>query len=145
MFGKKKKFSSAKIDTLIGKNTTINGDLIFSGGLHVDGKIVGNVIAEEGSMAVLILSENGSIEGEVKVPNMILNGQIIGDVFGSNRVELAAKSCINGSVYYNLIEMAIGAEVNGGLVHTPYADIPKKLEHKSEDVNLDSSVVIDNN
>lgn len=133
MFGKKKKFSSAKIDTLIGKNTIINGDLIFTGGLHVDGKIVGNVIAEENSMAVLILSENGSIEGEVKVPNMVLNGKIVGDVFGSNRVELAQKSRINGSVYYNLIEMAIGAEVNGGLVHSPNMEVPKKLEDKSQE------------
>ncbi len=132
MFGKKKKFSSAKIDTLIGKNSIITGDLCFSGGLHVDGKIVGNVAAEEGSMAVLILSENGSIEGEVKVPNMVLNGKIVGDVFGSNRVELASKSRINGSVYYNLIEMAIGAEVNGGLIHSPNQQVQKKLEDKSQ-------------
>jgi len=132
MFGKKKKYSSAKIDTLIAKNTTINGDLIFSGGLHIDGKVVGNVIAEEGSLAVLSLSENGSIEGEVKVPNMVLNGKIVGDVFGSNRVELASKSRINGSVYYNLIEMAIGSEVNGGLVHSPNVEEQKKLEDMSQ-------------
>ncbi len=132
MFGKKQKFSSAKIDTLVGKNTVITGDLEFKGGLHVDGKIIGNVIAEEGSMAVIILSENGFIEGEVKVPNMVLNGKIIGDVFGSNRVELASKSRINGSVYYNLIEMAIGAEVNGGLIHSPNHDAQKKLEDKSQ-------------
>jgi len=138
MFGKKKKYSSAKIDTLIAKNTVINGDLIFSGGLHIDGKVVGNVIAEEGSLAVLSLSENGSIEGEVKVPNMVLNGKIVGDVFGSNRVELASKSRINGSVYYNLIEMAIGAEVNGGLVHSPNVNVQKKLEDKSQ-LNVDQT------
>ena len=143
MFSKKKKFSSAKIDTLIGKNTVINGDLIFTGGLHVDGKIVGNVIAEENSMAVLILSENGAIEGEVKVPNMVLNGKIVGDVFGSNRVELAQKSRVNGSVYYNLIEMAIGAEVNGGLVHTPNIETPKKLDDKSQE-NESQGLVSDN-
>jgi len=144
VFGKKKKFSSARIDTLIGKNTIITGDLVFSGGLHVDGKIIGNVIAEEESMAVLILSENGSIEGEVKVPNMVLNGKIVGDVFGSNRVELASKSRINGSVYYNLIEMAIGAEVNGGLVHSPNQEAQKKLEDMSSQENTSSNVVIDN-
>ncbi|MBT3204880.1 MAG: polymer-forming cytoskeletal protein [Gammaproteobacteria bacterium] len=133
MFGKKKNFNSARIDTLIGQGTVINGDLIFSGGLHVDGKIIGNVLAEEGTEAMLILSEFGSIEGEVKVPNMVLNGEIIGDVFGSVRVELAPKSRINGSVYYNLIEMAIGAEVNGGLVHESSEKIaPKQLEDKSE-------------
>ena len=127
MFGRKKGFSAARIDTLIGQGTEINGDLVFSGGLHVDGTIKGNVIAEEGSTAILILSEFGRIEGEVKVPNMVLNGEIIGDVYGSLRVELAPKSRIKGSVYYNLIEMAIGAEVNGGLVHQPHDAKPQKV------------------
>lgn len=132
MFGKKKNFNSARIDTLVGQGTVINGDLVFSGGLHVDGKIIGNVTVEEGSEALLILSEHGHIEGDVKVPNMILNGEIVGDVFGSNRVELAPRSRINGSVYYNLIEMAIGAEVNGGLVHESSENLaPKRLEDKS--------------
>ena len=132
MFGRKKGFSSARVDTLIGQGTVINGDLVFSGGLHVDGTIKGNVAAEEGSTALLILSEFGRIEGEVTVPNMVLNGEIIGDVFGSTRVELAPKARVKGSVYYNLIEMAIGAEVNGGLVHQPQgSNVPKRLEHKT--------------
>ena len=131
MFGKKKGFSAARIDSLIGQGTVITGDLVFSGGLHVDGTIKGNVAAEEGSTALLILSESGRIEGEVTVPNMVLNGEIVGDVFGSTRVELATKARVKGSVYYNLIEMAIGAEVNGGLVHQPQGDkLPKRLEHK---------------
>ena len=89
--------------------------------------------AEEGSTALLILSEFGKIEGEVKVPNMVLNGEIVGDVYGETRVELAPKARVNGSVYYNLIEMAIGAEVNGGLVHQPQgSQLPKRLEDKSE-------------
>jgi cytoskeletal protein CcmA (bactofilin family) len=132
MFGRKKSFSAARIDSLIGQDTEVNGDVVFSGGLHVDGKIKGNVVAEEGSTAILILSEFGCIEGEVKVPNMVLNGEIIGDVYGSTRVELAPKSRIKGSVYYNLIKMAMGAEVNGGLVHQPQgSQLPKRLEDKS--------------
>lgn len=132
MFGRKKNFNTARIDTLIGQGTVIRGDLSFSGGLHVDGRIIGNVHAEDDSDALLILSEFGQIEGDVKAPNMVLNGEIIGDVFASNRVELAPKSRINGSVYYNLIEMAIGAEVNGGLVHETSEDrSPKRLEDKS--------------
>ena len=133
MFGKKKGFNAARIDTLVGQGTKITGDLVFSGGLHVDGSIKGNVVAEEGSTALLILSEFGRIEGEVTVPNMVLNGEIIGDVFGATRVELAPKARIKGSVYYNLIEMAIGAEVNGGLVHQPQGSkLPKRLEDKSD-------------
>ncbi len=132
MFGKKKSFTSARIDTLIGQGTEITGDLKFTGGLHVDGKIIGKVVAEEGSSSILILSEFGHIEGDVKVPNMVLNGKIVGDVYGSTRVELAPKSRINGSVYYNLIEMAIGAEVNGGLIHqSPDVKPQKALEDKS--------------
>jgi len=133
MFGRKKGFSASRIDTLIGQGTEINGDLVFTGGLHVDGTINGNVEAEPGSTAILILSEFGRIEGEVNVPNMVLNGEIVGDVYGSTRVELAPKSRIKGSVYYNLIEMAIGAEVNGGLVHQPQgSQLPKRLEDKRD-------------
>jgi cytoskeletal protein CcmA (bactofilin family) len=140
MFGKKKGFSAARIDTLIGQGTVINGDLEFAGGLHVDGTIKGSVIAEEGSTALLILSEFGRIEGEVTVPNMVLNGEIVGDVFGSTRVELAPKSRVKGSVYYNLIEMSIGAEVNGGLVHQPQGSkLPKRLEDKSEKREVNTS------
>ena len=133
MFGKKKGFKAARIDTLVGQGTRVTGDVVFSGGLHVDGTITGNVMAEEGATALLILSEFGKIEGEVTVPNMVLNGEIVGDVFSSTRVELAPKARIKGSVYYNLIEMAIGAEVNGGLIHQPKGGkLPKRLEDKSE-------------
>lgn len=140
MFGKKKGFNAARIDTLVGQGTEITGDLVFSGGLHVDGTIKGNVVAEEGTTALLILSEFGRIEGEVTVPNMVLNGEIVGDVFGSTRVELAPKARVKGSVYYNLIEMAIGAEVNGGLVHEPNGSkLPKQLEDKSDRMGDSSS------
>jgi cytoskeletal protein CcmA (bactofilin family) len=142
MFGRKKGFSATRIDTLIGQGSEINGDLVFSGGLHVDGKIVGNVIAEEGNTAILILSEFGCIEGEVKVPNMVLNGEVIGDVYCTTRVELAPKSRVKGSVYYNLIEMAIGAEVNGGLIHQAHgSQLPKRLEDMTDRVGPDTEPV----
>jgi cytoskeletal protein CcmA (bactofilin family) len=144
MFGKKSNFSSARIDTLIGQGTEINGDLIFAGGLHVDGRINGNVAAEEGSSSILILSEFGHIEGDVRVPNIVINGKIVGDVHGSTRVELAPKSRIKGSVYYNLIEMAIGAEVNGALVHQPNDGKPQKvLEDRSTSWNEPGEPVIE--
>jgi cytoskeletal protein CcmA (bactofilin family) len=145
MFGKKKKAVSARIDTLIGQGTEIQGDLVFSGGLHVDGRIKGNVRADQDKDSLLILSEFGYIEGDISVPNMVLNGQIVGDVFGSKRVELASKARINGSVYYNLIEMAIGAEVNGGLVHEePDSLEPKQLEDKSGQVDESPELVTEN-
>lgn len=117
MFGNSKKFKTGRVDTLIGQNTQIKGDVHFKGGLHVDGVVKGNVMAENNSNAVLTLSENGRIEGEVRVPNIILNGNITGDVYASERIELAVQARVNGNVYYNLLEMVMGAEVNGSLVH----------------------------
>jgi len=131
MWGNKKsKSNSAKIETLIGTAMEIQGDLIFSGGLHVDGKIVGNVIAEEDSHSMLILSDQGQIEGEVRVPYVILNGQVAGDVYASERVELSKHGQVKGNVYYNLLEMAMGAEVNGNLVHCK--DEKKLLEYQTD-------------
>ena len=114
---KKKPKQTAQIDSLIGQNTEIKGDVVFSGGLHIDGVIKGGVIAEQGNDSVLTLSERGTIEGEVRVPNVVINGTIIGDVHASGHVELAAQAKVHGNVYYSLIEMAMGAEVNGNLVH----------------------------
>ena len=115
--GKKSKGASTKVDTIIGQQTRIEGDIHFSGGLHIDGRIKGGVIAETGSGSVLTISEHGSIEGDVRVPTVILNGQVTGDVRSAERIELAAKAKVDGDVYYNLIEMAMGAAVNGSLVH----------------------------
>jgi len=132
MFGGKKP-GIARIETLIGRNTTVEGNVKFTGGLHVDGCIKGNVIGEKGSTSVLTLSENGRIEGEVRVPHIILNGSVKGDVHAMDRIELASKAMVAGDVYYELIEMAIGASVNGSLVHV--ADKKKPSVVKNADSN----------
>ena len=115
MFGNSRKIKATKIDSLVGRNTELHGDVHFSGGLHVDGVIKGNVISEPGSVSVLTLSEHGTVEGEVKVPNVVLNGVVIGDVYVSEHVDLQPNARVTGNVYYSLIDM--GAEVNGSLVH----------------------------
>lgn len=112
----RKKAGVPQVSTVIGQGAEIVGDLTFSGGLHVDGVIIGNVKSSSDE-AVLTLSELGSIEGEVRVPVLSLNGAIKGDVFSSEKVELATKARVTGNVNYNLIEMAVGAEVNGKLMH----------------------------
>ena len=131
------KSKSTKIETLIGTAMEIQGDLIFSGGLHVDGRIVGNVIAEEHSQSMLVLSDRGQIEGEVRVPLVVVNGQVTGDVYASERVELSSQGQVNGNVYYNLLEMAMGAEVNGNLVHCK--DEKKLLEYQAHEKGHDES------
>ncbi len=118
MFGKGNKTKGTKIDTLIGQNTKLRGDVHFTGGLHIDGRVEGNVLADSDDGSVLSLSERGEIVGEVRVPNVVLNGTVKGDVYAAHHIELAAKARVTGNVYYKIIEMARGAEVNGNLVHS---------------------------
>jgi cytoskeletal protein CcmA (bactofilin family) len=118
MFGRKQGKHTI-VDTLVGHNTKVNGDVTFSGGCHVDGTIKGNVSADAESNSALSVSEDGHIEGGVTVPYVVLHGIVRGDVFASQRVELGPTARVIGNVYYNLIEMAIGAEINGKLVHQP--------------------------
>lgn len=147
MWGKDK---SKKVDfdrhagrtTMIAKGTIVSGDVQFEGGLLVEGTIKGNVRAEDGTDSLLRLSEAGTIEGELHVPNVVINGKVVGDVHSSGHVELAAKATVNGNVHYNLIEMVMGSQVNGALVHAqpakpdsaPSLDLkgPRKDERKDD-------------
>ena len=116
--GRFRKFKPPKVSTVIGQGTEIKGDVLFRGGLHLDGAVKGNVTGEEASNSTLTVSEQGSVTGDVRVDNLILNGAVEGDVYARERVELAAAARVVGTVYYRLLEMAMGAEVNGQLVHT---------------------------
>lgn len=112
-----KKGSDAPVDTLIGRNTHIIGDVVFSSGLHLEGTVKGSLHAQDGSDGILVIGEGGRVEGEVHASNIIINGTVDGDVFVTEHVELAAKARINGNVHYALIQMAMGAEINGSLIH----------------------------
>lgn len=113
--------------TMIAKGTVLKGEIRFEGGLLVEGTLCGNVHADDGTDSLLRLSEAGCIEGEIHVPNVVINGKVTGDVHSSGHVELAAKAVVNGNVHYNLIEMVMGSQVNGSLLHTQ----PAKPEQAS--------------
>jgi cytoskeletal protein CcmA (bactofilin family) len=123
MLGRKQRRHTV-VETLVGSNTRISGDLHFSGGCHVDGTVNGSVTADPDSQSALSISEEGNIDGGVTVPFVVLNGIVRGDVFANQRVELGPTARVIGNVYYNLIEMAIGAEINGKLVHQPEGQVP---------------------
>jgi len=105
----------ARIDTLIGKSARVQGDLEFAGGLHLDGSIAGNVRATPAEGSSLSVSESGSIEGAVEVPNVMLNGSVRGDIIARERVVLGSTARVQGNVYYGIIEMTLGAQIMGKL------------------------------
>lgn len=131
MFSGKNPRPSVRIDTLVGRNTEIDGDLSFSGGLHVDGTIRGNISAGNGPESMLSLSQHGVIKGEIRVPHVTINGTVEGDVYAEQRLELGAEARITGDVHYNLIEMTVGATVDGKMVHKPAGPILALSHQKS--------------
>ncbi len=137
MFGRKQRRHTI-IDTLVGPNSRVSGDLFFEGGCHVDGTIKGNVRADPESYSTLSISEDAIVEGGVSVPFVILHGIVRGDVFANQRVELGPTARVIGNVYYNLIEMAIGAEINGKLIHQPKGQVPL-LEQSSDGIEVPAS------
>jgi len=116
VFGKSRKRNTV-INTLIGEGARIEGDLRFEGGCHIDGVVHGNVIAVGDEDDILSISEGGRVEGNVRVPCVSLNGTVQGDLYAADRVELGATARVVGNVYYELLEMAAGAEINGKLIH----------------------------
>ncbi len=136
MFGKKEKvvgFASGST-TLISKSTEIVGDIKFSGNLEIEGTVRGNIISESDADARVRVMEKGLVQGEVRVPKVVINGHVEGDVHSDKHVELAARATVEGNVHYRLIEMVKGAQVNGSLL---YAD--DKTAKKAPATEMDDS------
>jgi cytoskeletal protein CcmA (bactofilin family) len=114
---KQRQSKNANVGTLIGPKTRINGDVEFTGGLHLDGYIAGNIKGDSNPSTFLSVSQQGSIEGSVIAPNVILNGIVTGDIDASGRVELGSNARVMGNVHYTIIETAVGAQINGKLIH----------------------------
>ena len=128
-WGKKKspRAKAGAADTLISKETQVSGNINFTGVLYVDGVIKGDITADESENSLLTIGLNGHVQGEINVPHIMIIGRVTGDVHSLEHVELMSEARIKGNIYYKLIEMAMGAEVNGQMLHKTYE--PKLLGH----------------
>jgi len=123
MFRRKRNANPA-IDSLFGASTGIQGDGIFSGGLHLDGSVTGSVKATGAGISRLVVGESGVIEGSVVAPVVELHGLVRGDIVASKRVVLGPKAKVEGNVQYSALEVAAGASIKGKLVKLAKADKP---------------------
>jgi cytoskeletal protein CcmA (bactofilin family) len=130
MFGGKASKPQNRIDSLIGESTTVEGNVVFSGGLRIDGRVRGNVLAADDQPSTLVLSERARVEGEIRVSHAVINGTVVGPVFGAEYVELQAKSNVTGDVHYRTLEIQLGAVVQGRLVHHEAAQDTKLITLK---------------
>jgi len=135
MFGKKLTKPQSRIDSLIGVSTRIEGNVVFSGGLRVDGEIRGDVRTAEGETGTLVVSEQARIEGEIRVSHLVVNGTLVGPVHASDFLELQPRSRVSGDVHYTSLEMHLGAVVDGRLVHEASVVEKKPVELKLATTN----------
>ena len=117
MFGGKSTKPQSRIDSLIGEGTVVEGNVIFNGGLRIDGRIKGNVLTAGDQPSTLVLSERARVEGEIRVSHAVVNGTVMGPVYASEYVELQPKCNVTGDVHYKTLEIQLGAVVEGRLVH----------------------------
>ncbi|MDR7088002.1 MULTISPECIES: polymer-forming cytoskeletal protein [Cellvibrio] len=103
--------------TLISRATKVIGDLHFTGELQLEGKVTGNIIAEDEKDAKVVIADTGVVEGEIRAPVVIVNGKVQGNIYSSKHLELAAKGNVTGTVHYHSIEMVKGAQVNGSMIN----------------------------
>ncbi|HET7835658.1 polymer-forming cytoskeletal protein [Variovorax sp. J31P179] len=117
MFGKKKStgIRQAKFATLIAHDVQLSGNLEFSEGLRLDGHVQGNISGKAGSETLLVLSDRGSVTGNVHGHDIVINGKIIGDVVADHFVELQANAHVTGNIDYLQLRMDAGATVDGKL------------------------------
>lgn len=119
--------SSSKLDTLLGKKTSIKGDIGFSGVLVLDGTVDGSLVGSKND-DVLTINETGKVIGKIQVANIIVNGTVKGDIISSGKIEVASKAVIEGNVYYKNIEMETGSKINGQLIYQE-SDKPAKISN----------------
>ena len=123
--------SSDKNTTSIGENCTIDGDITFDKTIEIHGKITGTVkIAENCTTAMLIIKKNGIVEGDVYGDEVVIEGEVIGNVTGKKKITIKSSSFVSGNVYYDILDMNGGATVNGNLIRNKGKE-PQKLEDNS--------------
>lgn len=132
MFGNKDATKpQSRIDSLIGTGTTLEGNIIFTGGLRVDGRIHGNVASTGDQPGTLVISEQAEVVGEIRVNHVIVNGRVNGPIHASETLDLQAKAHVSGDVHYRRLEIQGGAVVQGMLVCDGVSQSEKVVQLKS--------------
>ena len=114
---KKRPTPQKRIDSLIGAGTVVSGDVTFAGGLRIDGKVHGNVLAASGEPSTLVISEQAEVDGEIRVSHIVINGRVVGPIVAEGYLELQPKALVVGDVTYKTLEMHVGAVLRGKLNH----------------------------
>jgi len=109
VFKKKKTLEAKKIDTLIGKETSMTGKLEAKGIIRIDGNYDGEIVTQSD----IIVGENAVIKARVKCMNMTLAGRLEGNVNVENKFELRSSGVLLGDVSAAVLAVEEGAFFSG--------------------------------
>jgi cytoskeletal protein CcmA (bactofilin family) len=141
----KEKAKVEKVSTVVGEGTSINGELSFNHGVHIDGTVNGDVVASEVAKSVVIVSEHGKINGQLFAETILFNGELIGDAHVTGIAQLGASAKITGNVFYHKLEMAMGAEVVGSLRKLTDAEVSAMVSKLDGDRSVSSDYEVHDN
>ena len=103
---------TSKINTLIGSDIFIKGDISYEGIIHIESSVEGSLIAKKDKESKLYVNKSSVVEGYVDATNVAINGTVIGNVYSYNLLQLGPEA----SIYYKSLEMEVGAKIDGRLV-----------------------------
>lgn len=113
MLGKKEKLNEPTGElNVLGEGTTIEGDLVSTGDLRIDGKVKGNVDTK----GKCVLGTSGSIVGDVKAKSCDISGHVTGNVIVLDTLFLKSSGIINGDINTSKMVVEIGGQLNGACV-----------------------------
>lgn len=133
---KRNKMLSQRVDklTVVAENAVLRGDLRFDGEVRIEGRLIGNIDADEGLVSI---SPGGYVEGIIKAPSVTINGALVGDAHALEHLQLGADARVDGSLHYRFMEMVSGAQIDGQLHYLgespakALVDVPSAADFKS--------------
>jgi cytoskeletal protein CcmA (bactofilin family) len=121
--------------TLIATDAELIGDITFSSQLVVNGVLRGSTSAEEPG-ASMTVSPGGHVVGDIRAPVVLIHGKVDGTVYALEHLEIAEGAVIQGDLHYTVLQMHMGASVQGRLIHSlPEKTVPVE-ERKVEGIGL---------
>lgn len=84
---------------ILAAGSRFEGDIVFDGILRIDGCVRGKITSQTEKPSILIISEHAMIEADIIVDIVIISGQVLGNVFAQDRIELSSPGRLEGKIY----------------------------------------------
>lgn len=107
--------SIENFDSIIGQTLRIDGNLLISQCVRVDGVVNGNIFQEEGKETTVAVAKGALVTGDIRAQHVIISGEVNGNIFSSDRVELLSTAHVQGDIRYGSIGLEVGARISGNL------------------------------